>query len=115
MLVPDAALDGVEELTDLPGEMLNFNNCRWGKPEWMAPTVMPTWVMESPKMLAEQLDDILGLHDVSRGIAPANIESGVGLSVLVEQDTTPLGALTREMATASSASPAWCWRPTPPT
>jgi hypothetical protein len=58
---------------------------------------MPNWVMESPQMLGAQLDDFLGLHEVSRGVAPSNVESGVGLSVLVEQDTTPLGALTKEL------------------
>lgn len=96
LLVPDAALDGVEELTDLPGEVLNYNNAG-GKPEWMTPAPLGSWVIQSPKMLSEQIDDILGLHDVSRGISPANVESGVGISILVEQDSTPLGALTREL------------------
>jgi hypothetical protein len=95
MLMPDT-LDGIEDLSDLPGEILTFNMAG-GKPEWMSPAPMAPWVMESPAMLQKQLDDILGLHDVSRGVAPSNIESGVGLSVLVEQDSTPLGALTREL------------------
>lgn len=95
MLMPDTMED--IELTDLPGEVLTYN-AAGGKPEWMSPGPMANWVMESPAMLQRQLDDIMGLHDVSRGIAPSNIESGVGLSVLVEQDTTPLGALTRELA-----------------
>lgn len=96
MLMPDT-LDNIEELTDLPGEVLTFNMAG-GKPEWMSPAPMGNWVMDTPEMLGRQLDDILGLHEVSRGIAPTGIESGVGLSVLVEQDTTPLGALTRELA-----------------
>lgn len=95
MLIPDTMED--IELSDLPGEVLTYN-AAGGKPEWMTPGPMANWVMESPQMLGAQMDDILGLHDVSRGIAPSNIESGVGLSVLVEQDTTPLGALTRELA-----------------
>ncbi len=95
LLMPDT-LDGIDDLSDLPGEILTFNMAG-GKPEWLSPGPMAPWVMESPAMLQRQLDDILGLHDVSRGIAPSNIESGVGLSVLVEQDSTPLGALTREL------------------
>lgn len=95
MLMPDT-LDMVEDLSDLPGEVLTFNMAG-GKPEWMAPAPMANWVMQSPEMLMKQLEDILGLHEISRGVAPANIESGVGLSILVEQDTTPLGALTREI------------------
>ncbi len=95
MLMPDTM--DIQDLSDLPGEVLNYN-IAGGKPEWLSPGPMANWVMESPQMLKAQMDDILGLHDVSRGIAPSNIESGVGLSVLVEQDTTPLGALTRELA-----------------
>lgn len=97
LMIPDASLDGIEDLTDLPGEILNYNNAA-GKPEWLTPAPMAQWVLENHKQLAAQMDDILGVHDISRGVAPQGIESGVGLSVLVEQDTTPLGALTRELA-----------------
>lgn len=97
LLIPDTALDGIDELTDLPAEIINYNS-QGGKPEWLTPTYMPPWVVEQPAMLAQQIDDIVGLHDVSRGNAPTNVESGIGLSVLVEQDSTPLGALTKEMA-----------------
>jgi hypothetical protein len=96
LLVPDT-FDGLDELSDLPGEVLQYNMAG-GKPEWMTPGPMANWVMESPEMLMKQLEDVLGLHEISRGVAPANIESGVGLSILVEQDTTPLGAITRELA-----------------
>jgi hypothetical protein len=64
----------------------------------MTPAPMPQWVLEQPERLAAQMDDILGLHDVSQGKAPRNIESGVGISVLVEQDSTPIGQIAREMA-----------------
>lgn len=97
MLIPDASVDAIDELSDLPAELIMYN-AAGGKPEWMTPAPLPQWVIEQPQMLAAQIDDILGLHDVSRGEAPTNIESGVGLSVLVEQDSTPLGALTREIA-----------------
>lgn len=98
MLIPEAALDGVDELTDLPGEIVMYNAASGGKPEWMTPAPMPQWVLEEPDKLASQMDDILGLHDASQGKAPRNIESGVGISVLVEQDSTPIGQMTREIA-----------------
>lgn len=97
LMLPEGSVEGMDELSDLPGEMFTFNSAA-GAPEWLVPPVMPSWVMNEPDMLAKQMDDIMGLHEVSRGQAPSNIESGVGLSVLVEQDTTPLGALTRELA-----------------
>lgn len=95
--VPDGSLDEIDELTDLPAEIVNYIAAA-GKPTWESPPSLPSWIMDQPRMLAQQIDDILGLHEISRGVAPEGIESGVGLSVLIEQDTTPLGALTRELA-----------------
>lgn len=97
LMIPEGSVEGIDELSDLPGEMFTFNPAA-GAPEWLTPAPLQAWVLNEPDMLAKQMDDIFGLHEVSRGQAPSNIESGVGLSVLVEQDTTPLGALTRELA-----------------
>jgi hypothetical protein len=57
---------------------------------------MPAWWQERPQRLMEALDDEMGVHDVSRGEAPTNIESGYGLSILAEQDTSPVGRLVKE-------------------
>lgn len=95
--VPDGSLDGIDELSDLPAELVAYN-ASGGKPSWESPPSLPNWIVEHPRMLAKEMDDILGSHEISRGQAPEGIESGVGLSVLIEQDTTPLGAMTREMA-----------------
>jgi hypothetical protein len=47
------------------------------------------------------MDDIMGVHDVSRGQAPVNApDSGYGLSILAEQDTTPVGKLVKGSAIA---------------
>lgn len=97
LMLPEGSVEGLDELSDLPGEMFTFNAAA-GTPQWLTPATLPAWVLEEPQMLSAQIDDITGLHDVSRGVAPTNVDSGVGLSVLVEQDSTPLGALTRELA-----------------
>ncbi len=97
LMIPDASVDAIDELSDLPGEIVMYN-AAGGAPEFLSPPQLPSWVIQQPEMLGAQIDDILGLHDVSRGQAPTNVESGIGLSVLVEQDSTPLGQLTREMA-----------------
>jgi hypothetical protein len=98
LMLPEGSVEGFDELSDLPGEMFTYNSALGAEPKFLEPPQLPSWVMNEPDMLARQMDDIMGLHEVSRGQAPSNIESGVGLSVLVEQDTTPLGALTRELA-----------------
>lgn len=102
LMAPAGAIDDPRSLTDTPGELLEYNPMQSGdKPSWMAPTQMPTWVLDSPDRLRQELDDILGVHEVSRGVAPRNIESGVGLSILDENDQTPIGAYARELAS--------CW------
>lgn len=96
LMIPEGSVEGFDELSDLPGEMFTVNPAA-GEPKFLEPPQLPTWVIQEPEMLARQMDDIMGVHDVSRGVTPANVESGVGLSVLVEQDSTPLGSMTREL------------------
>jgi hypothetical protein len=67
------------------------------KPSWEAPPVMPDWWIRQPEMLGTAMDDILSVHDVSRGQAPAGVESGIALSILSENDDTPVGALAKEL------------------
>lgn len=86
-----------ESWTDDPGEFIFWDV---EKAEWMSPPAMPDWWQRTPEALAAQMDDIIGVHDVSRGEAPTNIESGLGVSILVEQDDTPTGRLSQTMADA---------------
>lgn len=102
LMYPSGSIDDPRSLTDTPGEGLEYNPSQNGeKPAWLAPTQLPAWVLDSPDKLRTELDDILGVHEVSRGVAPRNIESGVGLSILDENDQTPIGAYARELAS--------CW------
>ncbi|MET0578238.1 MAG: hypothetical protein ABW122_06240, partial [Ilumatobacteraceae bacterium] len=93
--VPLGAVDDVEDLTDTPGEFVEYNPINGQKPAWEAPPTMPDWWIRQPSMLGEAMDDILGSHDVSRGDAPAGVESGIALSILSENDDTPVGALAK--------------------
>lgn len=96
LLWPEGS-EEIDDLSDLPGEVVSFSQSL-GKPEWLSPPQLPNWLLEQPDRLAAQMDDQLGYHEVSRGVAPGGLESGVGLSILVEQDSTPVGALTKELA-----------------
>jgi len=97
LMVPEGTLDLIDELTDTPGEIIPINPAA-GEPKYLSPGQMPNWWVEEGPKLAEELDDILGVHDVSRGEAPRNIESGLGLSILADNDGTPLGHMVKEMA-----------------
>lgn len=98
--IPQSAVDLMDQLTDLPGEIIPVpdNLTLQG---YLSPPQMPGWWIEQPQRLNDELDDIMGVHDVSRGTAPVNSpDSGLGISILVEQDTTPIGRLVKETAIA---------------
>lgn len=101
MFVPQSAIDLMEQMTDLPGELVPYLDGT-AVPQWQSPPQMPAWWIEQPQVLAAELDDIMGVHSVSRGEAPVNVESGFGLSVLAEQDSGPVGRLAKETAHAWS-------------
>lgn len=100
LLVPYSSIEMMDNLTDLPGEMVPYNDSLPVKPDYLSPPQMPGWWIQQPDRIAEQIDDIMGVHDISRGSAPANIESGFGLTILAEKDSTPIGRLTKETGRA---------------
>jgi hypothetical protein len=67
-------------------------------PGWLNPAQLPAWLRQMPDSLQDQIDDIMGVHDVSRGMAPANLESGTALSILAEKDSSPVGRLIKVTA-----------------
>jgi hypothetical protein len=95
LMIEEGSEDLAQNYTDEAGE---FQLYRDNPPAYLAPPTMPDWWIRMPELLSSQMDDILGIHDVSRGQAPANIESGLGIQILVEQDETPTGHLARVMA-----------------
>lgn len=97
--MPQSAIDQIDQLTDLAGEIIPWPDGT-EFPQWLSPPQMPQWWIEEPDRLRNELDDILGVHEVSRGDAPGRVESGLAISILVEQDSTPIGRLTKEMAGA---------------
>lgn len=101
LVVPQSSVDILEDLTDLPGDVIVIPDGAQ-QPNFVQPSQLPGWIIDLPLNLAVQLDDEMGVHDISRGSAPANIESGFGLSILAEQDSTPVGRISKEIARAFS-------------
>lgn len=97
LLVPHSAIRFMDVATDLPGEMLPYPD-GIAPPSWLDPAQLPAWLRQLPDDLQRQIDDIMGVHDVSRGMAPANLESGTALSILAEKDSSPVGRLIKETA-----------------
>jgi len=100
-MIPEGALQPDFEWNTDPRDVIPFNPAA-GKPEYLSPPSMPEWVLRAPEHYYLAIDDILGVHAISRGQAPAGVDSGVGLSFLGEQDDTPVGELARVAALAWS-------------
>lgn len=92
LLVPEQSLDQMGELTDEAGEQLVWDGTT-KPPQYLSPPGLPEWVVQLPTMLGKELDDLLGTQEISRGASPANVQSGLGLSILAEQADTPLAAM----------------------
>jgi len=97
LLVPSSASDLVKQVTDIPGEMIEYPD-GVAPPSYLSPPQLAAWLQSMATELKLELDDIMGVHDVSRGMAPANIESGYGISILAEKDSSPIGRLIKESA-----------------
>lgn len=100
LAIPEGAVDSIDDFTDTIGEVFSYNATAGGKPEWLVPPALPQWMIEQPDRLEREIDDILGDHDISRGDKPAGVNAGVALSLLAEQDDTPLGKFATSQADA---------------
>lgn len=96
--VPYGSIEDIEDLSDLSGEAVPYNPINGAKPGYESPPSMPDWWIRQPDMLGAQMDNILGQKEVSRGGAPAGVESGLALSILSENDDTMIGRFGRNMA-----------------
>ena len=95
LVVPSSAVDYINTISDLPGEILEYLDGS-AAPDYLTPAQLTSWIRDMPGMLSGIIDDLMGVHDVSRGQAPPNIESGLGLSILAENDSSPVGRLIKE-------------------
>ena len=90
--------DAIDTLNDRAGAPLVGPKAKVGGPEYLKAPPIPTGLIDGIQMLKMEIDNLLGVHDISRGEAPNNIESGYGLSILAEKDASPIGRLIKETA-----------------
>lgn len=69
-------------------------------PGYLSPPSLPNYMPQQLDRLDNDLQDVMGVHAISGGEAPANIESGFGLQTLAENDASPATALARRLARA---------------
>ncbi len=99
MLVPDGSNIDPDSFTDEVGEIITFDGTQPGnKPGWMEMPHIDRWLVQYVNDVASQLDDEMAVHDISRGEAPGDRNSGLALSLLAEKDETPLGPMAHDQA-----------------
>lgn len=87
------------DMTDEPGSILWYlPDVGGGKPEFMAPAQVPGWLVNDIATLKAELDDIMFVHDTSRGHTTIDRASGQALALLAEKDDSPLGLMATEEA-----------------
>lgn len=99
LLIPQSVVDMLDELTDDAGQSLAYPDGA-ERPDWLTPPQLPDYVVRMPERLANELDNVLSMGDISRGEAPGRVDSALGISILAENQTAPLSAISDEVARA---------------
>lgn len=92
--------DAMKDVNDDPADpiVLNGPPQMANDPHYLAVPPLPTQALQQIQELKENIQDILGVHNISEGESPGVINSGYGLSLLAEQDSTPVGRIAYELA-----------------
>lgn len=86
-----------EDLSDDPGSVLWYTPDLGGQvPQYLRPPDLPRWMVGEAGALKAELDDIMFVHDTSRGEASFDRASGQALALLAEKDDSPLGLMAFE-------------------
>lgn len=83
-------------------EVLEFNLIQTGSgqmmvPQRIQPGVVPNWIFKILELSYDHASEIMGTHEVSKGSAPAGVESGVAIQLLQAADDTQIGSILQEV------------------
>lgn len=67
------------------------------KPSYMMPPQIPAWITNLIQTYETAIDDALNVHAISRGTPTGGVESGYGLELLAENDSTPVGLMIKNL------------------
>ena len=76
-------------VSDMPGEII-YHNAGSPPPSQIAPAPLPGYAFEHIMRLEAEISDTAGAHSVTLGKRAVGVESGVGMQVLAEKDTSQL-------------------------
>tara|TARA_R110000824_G_scaffold11811_6_gene51977 strand:+ start:115 stop:2049 length:1935 start_codon:yes stop_codon:yes gene_type:complete len=76
-------------ISDMPGEVI-YHNAGSPPPQQISPAQMPQYAFEHIMRLEAEISDTAGAHSVTLGKRAVGVESGVGMQVLADKDTSQL-------------------------
>lgn len=95
LLAPFGSIDE-EDIHGSAGDLVYFTADGTGTaPYYLSPPNLPRWMSAEAETLAAELDNVMHVHDISRGIGFSRA-SGQALSFLAEQDDSPIGHMVTE-------------------
>tara|TARA_B100001013_G_scaffold343937_1_gene272803 strand:+ start:4571 stop:6769 length:2199 start_codon:yes stop_codon:yes gene_type:complete len=101
-LIPKGSGISDNAFTGEPGEKITFT---WPmEPKLADPAPLPNANDKNLTGLIRDIEDIASQHEAQRGEAPGRVESGVGLSALMEQDDSILAPASMQTASAMASA-----------
>jgi hypothetical protein len=95
-ILPTACGVDASSWTSEPGLTLPVKSMAPGyEPHYIQAPNVPSYVFQHIKDLLEDMDEVGGQHEVSRGEVPTGVKSGVAIRFLQERDDTKLGPIAR--------------------
>lgn len=88
MMGPKGSVDA-SKVTSEPGQFIPYNP-GLGKPEWLVPPPLPSYVLNEIELLLADMSDLAGQHEVTQGRVPPGVTAATAISYLQERDESKL-------------------------
>ncbi len=86
------------EYHGVPGERIDFDSTVMdAKPEYLIPPPMQAYIENEIGRIEKSMEEISGLHEVSRATVPAGVTAASAINLLLEQDETRIGPEIQQM------------------
>lgn len=86
------------EYHGVPGERIDFDSTVMdAKPEYLIPPPMQAYIENEIDRIEKSMEEISGLHEVSRATVPPGVTAASAINLLLEQDETRLGPEIHQM------------------
>jgi hypothetical protein len=88
-----------KQITSEPGQTIYYK-MGYPAPTPLQLTALPNYVLQEVQQLQQDMDDLVGQHEVSRGQNPSQVTAATALSFLKEQDDTVIAGVIQSLESA---------------